>query len=510
MIDIGGTKQLFADDELIDSMTHVFQVLNPGPEASRKPLIASDRAWEESPRLQVYGTVLHAPEAEGLEQFRLWYVCRPPEYGDADHAGLLLAQSADGIHWKKPGCGIAALNGSVDNNALWVDNSRHWVGTNGLCYDPDDADAARRYKLLGFLGADQPESRRFGYGALFSPDGVRWTAHKGNPVLAYDHISVCEVATTIYNEQSVNPRREHPLDRHRYYGSVKYSSWMGAPIRDGSFGYMRRSAGIMTSDDYIHWSPNHLVLQPDELDDFLARQRIMAASPVLQHNRPDQQRAEFYGMPLMPCGDILLGLLWVLDASSSVRLEGGNQAGPVHVQLAGSRDLRRWQRLGERMPLLAPGAPDEWDCGSIYTVNRPIVVGDEIWLYYCGSNGGHAGGSDAVSSIGLATWDLDGFVSINANHNPGTLMTKRLRFSGDRLIVNANAAGGELAIALLDEEGSPIPGFGLDECVPFRGDSVRHEIAWQGGPSCAGPAGRLVRLSFRMRNARLYSFVFSD
>ena len=215
-------------------------------------------------------------------------------------------------------------------------------------------------------------------------------------------------------------------------------------------------------------------------------------------------------MPLMPCGDILLGLLWVLDASGSVRIEGGNQAGPVHVQLTGSRDLRRWQRLGERMPLLAPGAPDEWDCGSIYTVNRPIVVGDEIWLYYCGSNCGHAGGPDTVSSIGLATWRLDGFVSINANHNPGTLTTKRLRFSGDRLIVNANAAGGELAIALLDEEGSPIPGFGLDECVPFQADSVRHEIAWKGGPSCAGAAGRLVRLSFRMRNARLYSFVFSD
>jgi len=182
----------------------------------------------------------------------------------------------------------------------------------------------------------------------------------------------------------------------------------------------------------------------------------------------------------------------------------------VHVQLTGSRDLRRWQRLGERMPLLAPGAPDEWDCGSIYTVNRPIVVGDEIWLYYCGSNCGHAGGPDTVSSIGLATWRLDGFVSINANRNPGTLTTKRLRFSGDRLIVNANAAGGELAIALLDEDGIPIPGFALDECVPFQGDSVRHEIAWKGGPSCAGPACRLVRLSFRMRNARLYSFAFSD
>ena len=53
MIDIGGTKQLFADDELIDSMTHAFQVLNPGRKHPANPLIVSDRTWEESPRLQV-------------------------------------------------------------------------------------------------------------------------------------------------------------------------------------------------------------------------------------------------------------------------------------------------------------------------------------------------------------------------------------------------------------------------------------------------------------------------
>ena len=52
--------------------------------------------------------------------------------------------------------------------------------------------------------------------------------------------------------------------------------------------------------------------------------------------------------------------------------------------------------------LISPGAPDEWDGGSIYTCNRPILVGDEIWLYCSGSSPGHHGDQDTLESIGLA------------------------------------------------------------------------------------------------------------
>ena len=510
MIDVGSTKQIFADDHLIESMTHVFRVLNPGQKHAGNPLIVADRPWEETPNVYVYGTAVHDPGAEGPDAFRLWYAAGVAEYGRGDHAGLLFARSADGIHWEKPSLGVAELGGSKDNNALWVNNSRGWRSADGLSHDPDDPDPARRYKMLLFLGAEEPESARPGYGAFFSPDGIHWKPDENNPVVKYDHVSVCEVATTIYNEQSANPRKGHPLDRHRHYGSVKYSSYMCQPIHDRSFGYMRRAAGIMTSDDFINWSPNHLVLQPDEIDDFLCRQRVMAASPILRRNRPEEHRAEFYGMPLMPYGDILLGFLWVFDASGSVNDDGGNQDGPTHVQLVGTRDLRRWHRLGQRMPLLAPGVPGQWDCGSIHTCNRPIVVGDEIRLYYSGSNHGHGAGPDAVGSIGLATWRLDGFVSINANSDTGTLTTKPLTFSGDRLLINADASGGEIAVELLDEAGRPITDFEASDCVPLGHDCVRYEVAWKNRMSLAGLVGKPVKLTFHMNRAKLFSLVFSS
>jgi len=509
MMEIGTTKQLFADDELIESMVHVYQVLNPGRKHEANPLVVADRPWEESRVIYVYGTALHDPNADGKGRFRIWYNCVIPEYGSSDHAGLLFAHSEDGIHWEKPNLGVAELNGSTDNNALWTQSSRGWVSTDGLSYDPDEPDPARRHKLLGFLGTDGPKKSRPGYGAFFSADGIRWQPYENNPVFKYDHTSVCEVATTIYNEQSACPRPGHQLDRFRYYGSVKYSSFMCPPIHDRSFGYMRRSAGIMSSTDFIHWSPNHLVLQPDEIDDFLGRQRVMKASPVLSRNRPEQHRAEFYGMALMPYGDILLGFLWVFDSSGSVTEKGGNQDGPVHVQLTGTRDLKRWKRLGERMPLIAPGEPGQWDCGSLYTTNKPIVVGDEIRLYYSGRNQGHGRDEDAAGAIGLATWRLDGFVSINANRSTGTLTTRPLKFAGERLVINAEAAGGEVAVEVLRPSGRAIAGFEAQNCRPMRRDSLRHQVAWKGGKSVADLAGKPVKLRFHMSSARLYSFTFA-
>ena len=509
MTDVGTTKQLFADDELIESMVNVFQVLNPASKHPANPLIVADKPWEESKAIYVYGTAVHNPDAQGKDRFRIWYCHNILEYGDQDHAGPLFAHSEDGLHWEKPNLGVTTLNGSTENNAVWAQNSRAWVSTDGLSYDPDDPDPMHRFKLLGFLGAEEPESSRPGYGAFFSPDGIRWTPYDHNPVFPYDHVSVCEVATTIYNEQSAHPRKDHPLDMHRYYGSVKYSSYMCAPIYAPSFKYMRRSAGLMTSNDFIHWSPNHLVLQPDEIDDFLSRQRVMAAAPLLRRNRPEQHRAEFYGMPLMPYGDILLGFLWVLDASGSIRDDGGNQDGPVHVQLVGTRDLRRWLRLGERMPLLAPGAPGQWDCGSVYTVNKPIVVGDEIWLYYSGRDRGHYSTPDTVGSIGLATWRLDGFVSINANADTGTLTTKPLTFSGNSLVINASAPAGSVVVELLDESGRPLPGFHAESARPFQSDDLRHQMTWKDNPPLAGLAGKPVRLRFHMNRAKLYSFAFA-
>ena len=510
MIDIGSTKQLFVDDALIDSMVNVFAVLHPGRKHPANPLLAPDRPWEGQ-AITCDNTALYDPDAPDDRRFRLWYhTLQVGEWEDRDYPGCLYAHSPDGIHWQKPDLGTTPLNGDTKNNALWANNSRGWRGTCGLSCNPDDPDADRRYKMLSFMGTDKPEVTRPGYGAFFSPDGIRWHPYEGNPVLPdYDHVTLCEVLAATYNEQSRSPRPDHPLDHYRYYGSAKYSSWSCPPVPNASYGHMRRAAGLMTSQDFIHWSPNHLVLQPDELDDSLARRRIMQAAPSLRYSQPEGHRAEFYGMGLLPYGDVLLGFLWVFDPTGQSPA-GDVQDGPVHLQLTGTRNLRQWNRLGERMPILAPGEPGQWDCGVIYSCNRPMVVGDEIRLYYGGCNQGHGTDPDLAGAIGLATWRLDGFVSINANKYPGTLTTKPVTFNGRRLVINyATSDSGSIRVALQDESGLPLPPYALESCREITGDEIEYTVNWKHGDDVSSLAGREIRLQFTMTHAKLFSFRFA-
>lgn len=505
MIDVGTRKQLFIDDYVIGRLENVWQVLNPAQKHPANPLVRGDRPWESSV-VYMYGSVLY-DEAE--KRFRMWYhQTIEGGYGDNYHAGLLYATSEDGIRWEKPELGIVELDGSTSNNAIQRDHCTDWQFVQNIVYAPDEPDPQRRYKALAFLGADKPKTVRPGYGALFSPDGIHWTSYEQNPVFKYDHVSVCEVCTTLYDER-----------HQQYVAFVKYSYWGCAPRWDRSFGLMRRCQGIMTSPDFIHWSPNQLVLIPDELDDQLADMRIMAAQPVLDFNNPSAHRAEFYGLGGLPYGDLFIGLLWVYDASGSPLPEnegnppknGGSQDGPIHVQLVASRDMRDWMRIGKRMPVLPLGEPGAWDGGMILTAARPVIVGDEIRIYYSGYDRGHGLLPPAVNgAIGLATLRLDGFVSINANAGGGTLTTRLLSFAGRRLVVNAETMGGRVAVELSDESGRPLPGFGASDCDGIDGDAVRHVVTWKGKSDVAAYAGTPIQVRFHLERAKLYAFTFEE
>ena len=58
-------------------------------------------------------------------------------------------------------------------------------------------------------------------------------------------------------------------------------------------------------------------------------------------------------------------------------------------------------------------------------------------------------------------------------------MTRPLQFSGSTLKLNARTRpNGHIRVALCDSSGSILPGYSLEECVPFNGDAVRHEMRW--------------------------------
>jgi len=172
---------------------------------------------------------------------------------------------------------------------------------------------------------------------------------------------------------------------------------------------------------------------------------------------------------------------------------------------------RDWKQAVEQAVFLPNGQfKKDWDWGTIYPYHPPLVVGDEIRFYYTGTAARHwdsyHNDPTDTSAIGLATLRLDGFVSVEAGQQEGTLTTKPLVFIGDALEINANAQGGSLAVEALDPQGKVIEGFAKSDVEPLTADKVCHLVKWKAGTDCHLLQARPIRLKFYLKNARLYSF----
>lgn len=103
----------------------------------------------------------------------------------------------------------------------------------------------------------------------------------------------------------------------------------------------------------------------------------------------------------------------------------------------------------------------------------------------------------------------DGFASVHAGAERGSLLTRAIRFSGDSLHVNlSTSAAGHLRVELQTVDGTPIPGWTLDDCVPIYGDEIDRRVEWRGEPDLTSVADQAVRLRFELQECDLYSFQF--
>ena len=189
----------------------------------------------------------------------------------------------------------------------------------------------------------------------------------------------------------------------------------------------------------------------------------------------------------------------------------------MDTQLTFSRDGRQWTRVGNRH-LFMVGTPGTWDEKRIY-LDDAVVVDDEVRLYYRGSNIPHRGIGDLMGTerngqtligdaLGMATLRLDGFASISAQEEEGSLTTNPFHFDGGELRINANAARGVIEVEALTIYGEPIAGLTRADCQPISTDGVDQEVVWNGGGKLGGQS-QPVRLRFHMRDARLFSFWIS-
>jgi hypothetical protein len=157
---------------------------------------------------------------------------------------------------------------------------------------------------------------------------------------------------------------------------------------------------------------------------------------------------------------------------------------------------------------------DTWDCLMLKPV-EPLVVGKEIWIYYTSLNMQADPATPAYpaeeylrnNSVGLAKLRLDGFVSLNAGIEPGTVVTRPLTFQGNALFVNAEIAeGGHIKAELRDTSGKSVGPYTLKQCKPVTGNVMEARVTWEGTSAIERPPDRPMRLVFELRKAKLYSF----
>lgn len=185
-------------------------------------------------------------------------------------------------------------------------------------------------------------------------------------------------------------------------------------------------------------------------------------------------------------------------------------SGPLETQVATSRDGIHWRRF-PRPTYIGMGRHGGLDIHRTYTAHGMVLRGEEIWQYYVGCESYHSpwekGGREAIFRV---VQRVDGFTSADFDYGGGELTTRPLVFEGNRLVLNLDTdATGIMQVGLLDEQGQPIPGFALDDCVYLNCDAVAAEVEWLGkGKDVSELAGRTVQVAFRGNGTKLYSLQF--
>jgi hypothetical protein len=173
------------------------------------------------------------------------------------------------------------------------------------------------------------------------------------------------------------------------------------------------------------------------------------------------------------------------------------------VLLGFSRDGFHWHRP-DRRPFAGVNETDgAWNWANVQSAGGGfLVVGDKLYFYVSGRQQSRRTGHNTT---GLATLRRDGFASMDAGPNEGTLITRPVQFKGSRLFVNVAAPNGELKAEVLDGKGVVAP-FTRANCQPVRGDHTLAEVKWTGSEDLSALAGRPVRFRFFLRDGSLYSF----
>lgn len=223
-----------------------------------------------------------------------------------------------------------------------------------------------------------------------------------------------------------------------------------------------------------------------------------------------------YNLDAVAYESLMLGALTIYQGPPNADCATEGVPKMTEIHLGFSRDGFHWHRPQDRTPFIVAGRKaGSWDRGYLHSNAAVcVVVGDELWFHYTGFAGDAArkgrevwdNGMYANASTGIAKLRRDGFASMDAGTDGGTLTTKPVLFNGSRLFVNVDCPQGHLRVEVLDKNGKLLEGFSAAKCRPLTVNSTLSEVTWDGTTDLSHVAGTPVRFRFYLYDGQLYSF----
>ena len=474
-------RQLFLDDHGIASTDSLCRTLH---QPSKKGAVIRPDVHGGEESVQTRSAPSWDPETE---QFVLW--CN----------NGVVYRSPDGVQWTN--AGRYGVEGKDPPFNVWH-----------LVRDPAESDPARRYKGLAGNGQE-----RIALYPIASPDGKSWSKLDVEPFPYSDEANLS-------------------LD----------------PVTD-RFLIAIQSSTILASTGFEPLSEKRLIFRTDDLDDERGHEvieRYLAGPmPALDSDLPDADDPDWAWEELRVYNHAAFAYEGIYIGMPAVYYRRGKRYTRciicfTEIQLGCSRDLVTWQRLGARRPFIAPSPAGSgaYDLCKNLPPSNAVVRGDELWFYYTGFR--YQGSARIYdqdrSAVCLAVLRRDGFMSLDAGDEEGTLTTRPFSLPGEKLFVNVDAYPdkdqhyfrhvswrepliekygtrwqekadeadmmpadlGELRVEVLDGEAEVAAA-----SEPITGDQPRAEVRWRSG-DIDRLIGQEVSLRFRMRGGRLYSYWF--